>query len=275
MGKRVYALLIVLATALVYSVSGLLFFEDTMIEEDYFSDSSAPSSQAQQITPIPIKSTQDSFQFVNSDEPKAQALDDKSPPLAYQVNVVGIKPNRADKPHDEALALIQFDQNLYEHTENELITGTTMLIEKIEQQHIVILFENHRYQIKLRGQNLLADTYREANETDEDFLAMSIEEIGTRPRIIEHLVTLTPTPYIADGKLLSPGINPALFKQAGFQEDDVLKTINGKSVTIESEFDEVKKQMRYATTLNFQVMRKGRLITLYLDIPSETLKLTP
>jgi type II secretory pathway component PulC len=84
---------------------------------------------------------------------------------------------------------------------------------------------------------------------------------------------MIPTPYIADGQLIYPGLNPALFAQAGFQPDDVLKTINGKSVTIESELEEIKQEFVNADTLVFEVMRKGRIITLYMDIPSESLTL--
>jgi len=164
---------------------------------------------------------------------------------------------------------------LYRHTENEFIGSSTLFLETIEAQHIVVLHEDKPYIVKLEGTNVLADGFREPEPSYDEFLAMSAEDIGSRPRILEHLVTIIPTPYIADGVLTAPGINPTLFEQAGFKEDDVLKKVNGKSVTKPDELEEIKKQMLYASTLTFEVMRKGRIITLYLDIPSEALELTP
>jgi type II secretory pathway component PulC len=136
------------------------------------------------------------------------------------------------------------------------------------------MYDDALYKIQLTLPNLLSDSYKKPEETYSELIKMEADDIGTRPRIIEHLVTLTYTPFIADGQLVSPGLNPALFAQAGFKGDDVLKTINGKSVTVASELEEIQRELKMASTLEFVVMRRGKLVTLFLDIPSESLELT-
>jgi type II secretory pathway component PulC len=122
----------------------------------------------------------------------------------------------------------------------------------------------------LIGPNLLEE---KIDKSISELLAMTPEEIGNRPQLLEHFVKLTPTPYIADGMLASPGISPTLFAQAGLEEDDVITSINGKSITVADEFSELKRTIRHADTLVINVIRRGRAITLYLDIPSEALTL--
>jgi type II secretion system protein C len=166
-------------------------------------------------------------------------------------------------------------EGLNEFGESDTIDNTDIKVLKIKENTVDFIYEGKTLSVSLTPPNLLATDYKETEKSYSEYLAMTPEEIGSRPRVIEHIVTLTPTPYIADGKLASIGINPALFDQAGLQEDDVVKTINGKSITVESEFDELKQEIPQATTLTFLVMRRGRLITLYLDIPSEGLTVTP
>lgn len=103
---------------------------------------------------------------------------------------------------------------------------------------------------------------------------MTPEQIGTRPRIIQHLMRLTPTPFIADGMLASPGLNPALFEQAGLLEDDVVKQVNGLRVTIPSELDEIQRRLPQLSTLELLIERRGRTLTIILDIPSESLSIS-
>jgi hypothetical protein len=173
----------------------------------------------------------------------------------------------------QTFVLIQFQDELYEHILFDFIANTEIQIIAINKLSINIEHENVIHTIALSSPNLLAEGYQEAEVSYAELLIMKPADIGTRPRIIEHLVTLIPTPYIADGQLISPGINPELFAQAGFKSDDLLKTINGQRVTVESERENIQENIKTAQTLIFTVMRRGRLITLYLDIPSETLDL--
>lgn len=190
--------------------------------------------------------------------------------LPLQFTVLG---TRKASESQKALCLIQYQQELFEYTDKTYILQSDMLIDTIEDDHIIIVYKGNRHKLTVKEPNYLAKDNRQQTASHDELLAMTAQDVGTRPRILEHIFTMTSTPFIADGLIVSPGINPALFEQAGFKKDDVLKTINGKSLTIEDELEEIKALILNASTLTFTVMRKGRVVTLYLDIPSEALEM--
>ncbi|MFC4701007.1 PDZ domain-containing protein [Glaciecola siphonariae] len=168
-------------------------------------------------------------------------------------------------------ALIESQGIAEEFALGELIFNWPIQLVTIESEQVSVGFDNQIFVLNLVGPNLLA---KETQEEAFDFYRMSAEDIGTRPKIIEHIVNLTPTDFIADGMIASVGMNPSLFAQAGLQEDDVIKMINGKRVTVEDELADVQSSLQHSSTIVFTVERKGRMITLYLDIPSEALTIT-
>lgn len=235
-----------------------------------------PTSKALNSQPAPAtqRALQTPKQQANTVTTKLNAVnapDDISSLLV----LVGISEVIDDPEYQAAarLVLIKYKEQLLEQRENEFIANSGIEILKIHDDSITVKFKSKEYLVPLTPPNLLAREYAEEEASYAELLAMTPQDISTRPRIIEHIFELTATPYIADGKIVSPGLNPALFEQAGFKGDDVLKTINGKRVTVASEFEEIKEELKTASTLKFTVMRRGRLITLYLDIPSETLEL--
>lgn len=183
--------------------------------------------------------------------------------------------DRYSEDKDDVIVMVQFDNKLHTHSLFDYISNSNIQIVAIVHNAIEVNYEDRIYTIELSEPNLLAADFVDSPLSDAQLLSMTSEEISTRPRMIEHLVSLTATPYIADGKIVSKGTNPALFEQAGFKVDDVLKTVNGKRVTVASEYAEIQKELKTALMLEFTVMRKGRLIDLYLDIPSETLEVLP
>lgn len=268
MQKRILFLLLILGLSVVYSLISLDISEDSKLFENKPSNANKELSDKARTS---NSLAQESAKNTNSDKQvshlKSQVSLDAI--LPYEFDLVGI----SDIANNEQAILIKFENDLYKYEVNEFLLNTDMQLVKISELQISILFDQVMYKKELIPPNLLSKITDDGDKSYSQLVNMSAKEISSRPRIIEHLFELTPTPYIADGKLASPGINPALFVQAGFKPDDLLKTINGKSVTIESEFDEIKKELKTAQTLEFLVMRKGRLITLYLDIPSETLEL--
>lgn len=268
MHKRILLLLLILGLSVGYSLLSL----DTPDDDIAFIENKSPvvNEGLSDKAKTAHSSAQKNAKNTNSDM-QTKHLRDQAPlnkVLPYEFDLVGI----ADISSNEQSILIKFENDLYKYEKNEFLLNSGMQLVKISELQIDILFEQVIYTKELVPPNLLSKI-SDDDRSYSELINMTAKEISSRPRIIEHLLELTPTPYIADGKLASPGINPALFEQAGFKSDDLLKTINGKSVTIESEFDEIKKELKTAQTLEFLVMRKGRLITLYLDIPSETLEL--
>ena len=268
LNKRTLFLLALLFISIVYSWLSLFVFEDS---SEYEISYTRPSSQTirQQTAPTQLMSME-----IDNKVQAIKAIQNPSSELSKSTTLPKTFLLRGAVAQYEDLlpaALVEYKGGLTEYELGNYILDTDMRITNILNGSIIVEYNNQDFQIDLTPPNLLALNYRKPSESMSKLLNMTPKEIGARPRIIEHMLILTPTPYIADGQLVHPGLNPSLFKQAGFQEDDVLKTINGKSVTIEHELEAIKKELLNAHTLTFQVMRKGRLITLYLDIPSEAL----
>lgn len=281
MQKRLLILFIILGLATTYSLISLFQTDST-----HYSDSaSAEVDDKQRHTkattskiPKRIISTDNTTTpiFFEGKGSLEQSVDAPTN-LPFSMKLVGI----SDMPDEdienpdnrEILVLVQFENDLHKHMLKDYIDNSEIQIVAIDKNSIDVEFKASIYNIPLTPPNLLANDFKDEEPSYAELAEMAASDISTRPRIIEHLFNLTPTPYIADGKIVSPGLNPELFKQAGFKVDDVLKTINGKRVTVENELEEIKEELKNAQTLEFLVMRRGRMVTLYLDIPSETLEL--
>ncbi|MDT0595617.1 hypothetical protein [Glaciecola petra] len=273
--KRVQILILLLIISVIYSLLSVFLVND-QTDKNSFRESVSSEDRK------PIKDdgnhlngadmlTKKNTQKLNSISEQPTTINTELE-LPKQFLLVGTR-LKTDSNTEQSMVLLSYVGDLHQYFENDFLLNTDMQLAMVYESKIDISFKDRIFTIALSPPNLLAPDFREAEKSYSDFLEMTPEEIGSRPRILEHLIILTPTPYIADGQLIYPGLNPALFQQAGFKEDDVLKTINGKSVTIEAELDDIKKEMLNASTLVFEVMRKGRMITLYLDIPSEALEI--
>jgi hypothetical protein len=281
MQKRLLILFILLGLATAYSLISLFTQDSPYINDDtqaavsYTKHNAQPSNSlgSQRIVTAkqPVSPT-----FFDGNDSLEQNVDAPTN-LPFNIKLVGISTAASEKIHsndDEDIAvLVQFENDLHKHTLHDYVSNSEIQIVAIDKTSINVEFETIIYNISLTPPNLLANDFKDEEQSYEELANMTASDISTRPRIIEHLFTLTPTPYIADGKIVTPGLNPELFEQAGFKVDDVLKTINGKRVTVDSELEEIKEELRSAQTLEFLVMRRGRMVTLYLDIPSETLEL--
>lgn len=262
-------LLVLLAISVIYSVSVLV------LEEQYNGESQVLNTRHSEKYKNNVKGSstwyfedtgkQDLATPSNIDETHGAQSEGAGLP---KFSLVGLY---IDAVEARSLALISFKGELYEYSIGDFMLDMNMQLNAIQDNAIKVELNEQVYSIELTKPNLLKDGVANDFKTMEELLEMTPKEIGSRPRIIEHLAILIPTPFIADGVLVKPGLNPDLFAQAGFKEDDVLKTINGKSVTVETEFALIKEELKVAQTLEFTVMRKGRMITLYLDIPSEAL----
>ena len=269
-----------LGIAVTYSVISLRTTDelDYSVPESIYSTSSDYENEQENTNKIKNTNfdTKNSESNLSNEYPKHNPINVNSE-LPFTFSVVGIAKAKELENYNndkESLVLIQFENELFEHQLHDFILNTDMQLVKIEAQQISIEYKDTIYIIALTPPNILAEDFRTPDKPYAELIEMTADEIGSRPRIMEHLIKLTPTPYIANGAIVSPGLNPSLFEQAGFKADDVLKSINGKSVTVESELEDIKKELKSAQTLTFLVMRKGRIVTLYLDIPSETLELS-
>lgn len=272
-----FLLLGVLCVVAVYSLYSVISSNRALGDSDYpLFDSNAEQNKRSNRTDKDISANQIKTNQARIIAPtgfKSSVITDASAKeLPIDFTLVGIeKATQKESQSRKRKILVKYNYDFFNYVLNDEILDTGMILSAIDDSSVQISYQGNEYTKALSPPNMLSENYLVEQKSYEEYMQMSPKEIGTRPRIIEHIISYTPTAFIADGILVSPGINPDLFEQAGLQEDDVLKTINGKSVTIESEFEEIKRSISNAHTLVFVVMRKGRPITLYLDIPSEAL----
>lgn len=179
-------------------------------------------------------------------------------------------------PINKSSAVIQANDLVTLYSLNDKIKQTELSIAAIYHNYIVLVLDNQEYELRLSADsnnNLEAVPLQEA-ELDPEQIAIDKKratEIGNRPKELEHIVVITPA---SNGFYVTPGINPALFRSAKFKEGDVLQTINGKDVNDPEELAQAKALIATAETLEFNVLRGGVLVTLYLDIPAQDLSIS-
>lgn len=193
----------------------------------------------------------------------APSSDNGIPPLPYDIQVQFIADSRE-------FASVILDDNHQIASEGDVLFDTNATMFEITPSYIIVLHNRHEYRLFPLQKRRPAQAEKPVALSETDFTKMTAKEIGTRPRIIEHVVQLIPTPFIADGMIASAGMNPKLFKQAGLKTDDVIKKINGKVVANAEQFAEFERRFHTYDTLVFEIERKGRKMTLYLDIPGDS-----
>lgn len=193
--------------------------------------------------------------------------DDGIPPLPYDIQLQFIADN------GEFVSVILDDEQQIA-SEGDALFDTNMTVLEIADASIIVLYGTYEYRLLPLYRHRSTKAEKPAIHAEEDFTKMTAKDIGTQPKIIAHVVRLIPTPYIADGMIADEGVNPKLFQQAGLKADDVIKKINGKVVANAEQFDEFERQFHTYDTLVFEIERKGRKMTLYLDIPGDSLEIS-
>ena len=185
--------------------------------------------------------------------------------IPFDIKLLGLV---YSKDPSKSYTQLNNEGQIAEFAVDDQVNETSVYVKRINKKSVVLEFESVDYELRLGETNSL-----EESQLLVEFDEMTPKEIGSRPRKIEHIVTLLPNLFNDGGKLIIPGQNPDLFNAARFKEGDVLLEVNGFNIDDESSFSELQKHVRRAQTLKFVVNRAGRQVTLYLDIPSEALKM--
>ncbi|GEM_PF-2266189 len=171
----------------------------------------------------------------------------------------------------QQVALLEYEGDVRRYELNSRIFEYDIFLLNVQMRHVIVEYEDKLFELALDEINLLQ---QQTEKSKDEFLSMTPSEIGTRPRILEHIVTLKPSQFIVDGMIVSEGLNPSLFAQAGLKEDDVLKKVNGLDIMDSDDMQEIQNLLKTETSLELIVQRRGKTIRLYLDIPSESLEFT-
>ena len=168
----------------------------------------------------------------------------------------------------DELALLEVDGELYEMKTNDIISQYSLRVDLIANVFVEISIDEKKHTVTLTDVNLLLPP---TSKTHDEYMAMTEQEISSRPRILEHIVSMQGLDLLARGAIVSPGLNPDLFNQAQFEVDDVLLKVNGIELNSQVAMQEAQAEIKRASSLEFEVLRKGKTVTLFLDIPAESL----
>ncbi|GAA0856106.1 DUF2138 family protein [Aliiglaciecola litoralis] len=187
----------------------------------------------------------------------------------------------ASDTQSEASATIQSRLQVRTYYVNDQIAYTKATLVEIRNDRVILLNNGSKEVLLLQGTKSSDHNYAiDPKDSDgENYTIVDDPEglakkIGNRPKLLEHVISTQP--HTANdgtlGMLVSPGQNPKLYKAARFKEGDVLQKVNGHDVTTDEGLEAIQTLIPNAQTLVFSVLRGGRVISLYLDIPSEGLK---
>lgn len=170
------------------------------------------------------------------------------------------------------IAIIEYANEKHEYSVDDMISGTDAVIKDILPDSVLVEHNGIVSQFRLSLASSAETTYTHEPETEA--APSEVEsEIGNRPRELGHIVAV-PADYVPGTRLFaSPGLNPKLFKNAGLQEGDEIVAINDMDFSLAELFDDIQDEIKSAHTLKFEVLRGGRKVIIYLDIPSETPKI--
>ena len=273
MNKLLVVLIVLLGLAAAYAVFS--------INQDPLTDTSNALAESQRLFPDKQSIEKQVVDNENIDEKTQNFRQQQGNAFDKKDNVVKTSADIADLPADITLSGIVYSKDLAqsytallvdqiagEYVIDENINDLDVFVKRINKASVVLEFESRDYELVLGESNSLVE-----EQTQLSFNEMSAKEIGSRPRQLEHIVKTLPNLFNDGGKVIIPGKNPDLYSKIRFQEGDVLLEVNGYEIDDDKQLSDLQKEIRSAQTLSFKVNRAGRLITLYLDIPHEALKL--
>ena len=183
----------------------------------------------------------------------------------------------------QSSATIESPAQVHTYYVDDRIDGTELVVVKIQANKVTLRnAQNQHMVLRMAGGNSAPDTRPEKiepgvdNDTHTAQQQALAKSIGNRPKQLEHIVTTMPavTRDGINGFTVAPGDNPSLFRSAGFKDGDVLTQINGLDLSNPEQYAAAMAAIPTADTLAFTVIRGGRTITLYLDIPAKGLSVT-
>ncbi|WP_040522444.1 type II secretion system protein GspC [Aliiglaciecola lipolytica] len=196
------------------------------------------------------------------------------------ISLIGVV---ASNDESEASATIQSRLQIRTYFIDDQIAYTNAIILEIRNDRVILSNDGERQVLLLRGTASSDDTKHLDNRSpnqergyDQHSSAEDIaKSIGNRPKLLEHIINISPIVQnnITAGFEVFPGMNPKLYKAAEFKAGDILQKINGNDITTEEGMEAVQQLIPTAQTLMFSVLRGGKVINLYLDIPSDNLSI--
>lgn len=168
------------------------------------------------------------------------------------------------------MALIEIQEQRVTVYEEDQLPGSRAKIESIEQEAVYIEMDGKVHKLTLQRTESNVDEVTSQSESMPE--RYTKKQPDNRPTTLSQIVSLPAHYRVGEKMYVTPGLTPKLFKSARFKEGDQLLSVNGIEFTLDSFFEDVESQINTAHTLKFEVLRDGKKVVLFLDIPSETLQ---
>jgi general secretion pathway protein C len=192
----------------------------------------------------------------------------------------------ASSAEQKGLAIIESQGSQETYSLGDKIKGTSASLKEVYADRIIITNAGRYETLMLDG--LQYTTQSQANaqlqqarsggdvtkvdRRDADIgreLVASRDELLADPSKITDYLAISPVQKDGEvqGYRLNPGKDAGLFKDAGFQPNDLAKSINGYDLTDMSQALEVMGQLPELTEVSVMVEREGQLVEIMFSLP--------
>lgn len=215
-------------------------------------------------------------------EPAAEMITD-APKTSLSILLTGVVASSAEQ---KGLAIIESQGSQETYSLGDKIKGTSASLKEVYADRIIITNAGRYETLMLDG--LQYTTQSQANaqlqqarsggdvtkvdRRDADIgreLVASRDELLADPSKITDYLAISPVQKDGEvqGYRLNPGKDAGLFKDAGFQPNDLAKSINGYDLTDMSQALEVMGQLPDLTEVSVMVEREGQLVEIMFSLP--------
>ncbi|WP_351000404.1 type II secretion system protein GspC [Shewanella sp. TB7-MNA-CIBAN-0143] len=222
----------------------------------------------------------------NSNKPKAEVVEQitDAPKTNLSIQLTGVV---ASTEEAQGLAVIESSGQQETYGLGDKIKGTSASLKEVYADRIIIsnggryetlMLDGLQYttqgaansqlqQAKVDQQVTRVD--RRDNQRFSEDLSNSRDELLADPSKITDFLAISPVRNGDElaGYRLNPGKDVALFKQAGFQANDLAKSINGFDLTDMGQALEVMAQLPELTEMAVMVEREGQLVEIMFSLP--------
>lgn len=220
--------------------------------------------------------------------PKAEQVVEQitdAPKTSLSIQLTGVVASTAER---NGLAVIESRGSQETYSLGDKIKGTSASLKEVYADRVIIT-NNGRYET-LMLDGLKYTTQSDANERLQEAKVSKVSRLDQRdnkeiaeeleysrdllledPGKITDFIAISPVRMSGEvaGYRLNPGKDPGLFKAAGFQPNDLAKTINGYDLTDMAQSIEVMAQLPTLTEVSVMVERQGQLVEILFSLPQQ------
>ncbi|BCV64796.1 type II secretion system protein GspC [Shewanella algae] len=215
-------------------------------------------------------------------EPSVEMITD-APKTSLSILLTGVVASSAEQ---KGLAVIESQGSQETYSLGDKIKGTSASLKEVYADRIIItnagryetlMLDGLQYTTQSQANARLQQARSEGDVTkldrrDADIgreLGASRDELLADPSKITDYLAISPVQKDGEvqGYRLNPGKDVGLFKDAGFQPNDLAKSINGYDLTDMSQALELMSQLPELTDVSVMVEREGQLVEIMFSLP--------